>query len=358
MKEFKSALIIFFILAISINAQDIKIFGDASIRPRYDANHNGVYGNSTDDFHYLYRARINLLSEIGDGWFFQAQLAHAGFGSFAFSGFERTEYRIPTSVDGALRPGIHFMQMYFGMNSKEWSLMGGIIPLDGIENPLLDVHYYPSRMVDIPYALFSVNGAVGAKGHFYLAGNRLDLTVLFDANEGKYVESPAGNELSNLHDNYTFIARYNIAVGEFTLSPLVMFAYANDSTAAPLTFGAIIKTPELAGIKFSLVAGSSNQSNVGTTEYSAFYTRLRADKKIGSGTATAWFDLAKRTDKKIAGDEEHNFTYMWLMYNFPIVKTEKGSISMAPTLRYATDKSDNVKDFSRVKAEVTITYKF
>lgn len=354
----RKILFIFLIALTFSQAQNIKIFGDATVRPRFDANHNGAYGTSSDDFQYLYRIRLNIRSEIGDGWMMQTQLAHAGFGAFAFAGFERTEYRIPQSVDGALRPGVHFMQMYFGKESEKWSFTAGLIPVDGLENPLFDVHYYPSKIIDIPYALFSVNGAVGAKGHFWLAGNKLELMSLFDSNEGKYVEAPDGNELYNKHDTYTFFARYNIKAGEFVVSPQIMYAYADDSSAAPITYGAIVKTPEFAGFKVSLVLGASNQDNDGVTPYDIYYGRVRLDRKTGPGTITAWYDMAKRTDKTAAGDIEHDFNYVWLMYNFPIVSTDLGSITVAPTVRYGTDKADGVKDYSRLKAEVTVTYSF
>lgn len=358
MKVLKYVLFILIAFSTWMSAQNIKIFGDAVVRPRYDVIDQGAYANSSNDFQYLYRARINLRSELDENWFFQTQLAHAGYGSFAFAGFERTEYRIPTSVDGAIRPGVHFMNLYFGRTGKDWSFMAGLIPLNGLENPLLDVHYYPSRIVDIPFALFSVNGATGATGHFNIAGNKFEYSALVDGNEGKFVESPAGNELYDKHDNYTFMLRYNIAAGGLTVSPIVMYALANDSTAAPLTLGGIVKLPEISGVKLSAVVGTSSQSNTATTEYSIFYSRVRADMPIGPANFTLWFDFATRTDKYAAGDEEHTFTYIWAKYDYPIVKTDKGSLYVGPTFRWATDKADNVKDFSRIKAEVTVTYSF
>ena len=358
MKNIKSLALMLFVLSSIISAQNIKIFGDAVVRPRYDAIDQGNFANSTYDFHYLYRARLNVRSELDQNWFFQTQLAHAGYGSFAFAGFERTEYRIPGSIEGAIRPGVHFMNLYFGRSGDDWSLMAGLLPVNGLENPLLDIHYYPSRIVDIPFALFSVNGAFGATGHFNLAGNKFEYSAYLDGNEGKFVESPAGNELYSKHDNYTFMLRYNIAAGGFTVSPVVMYALANDSTAAPLTLGGIVKLPEVGGVKLSAVVGTSSQSKVGTTEYSIFYSRVRGDMPIGPATFTLWFDFATRTDKYTAGDEEHTFTYIWAKYNYPVVKTDKGSLYVGPTFRWATDKADNVKDFSRIKAEVTVTYTF
>ena len=52
---------------------DIYISGDARVRPRYDITEYGD-GTSSSDLYYLYRGRINVKADIGDGWFFKTQL--------------------------------------------------------------------------------------------------------------------------------------------------------------------------------------------------------------------------------------------------------------------------------------------
>ena len=60
------------------------------------------------------------------------------------------------------------------------------------------------------------------------------------------------------------------------------------------------------------------------TKYNASLFRIKADAKIGSGNAEAWFDIAKRTDK-LTRDIDHNFTYLWLMYKIPVYSSDPRS---------------------------------
>ena len=57
------------LISISFLIADIHISGDARVRPRYDITENGD-GSSTSDLYYMYRARLNMKADIGDGWFF------------------------------------------------------------------------------------------------------------------------------------------------------------------------------------------------------------------------------------------------------------------------------------------------
>ena len=52
---------------------EIQFSGDARFRPRYDIKENGD-GSSTSDLYYMYRARLNMKADIGEGWFFNTQL--------------------------------------------------------------------------------------------------------------------------------------------------------------------------------------------------------------------------------------------------------------------------------------------
>ena len=57
------------LIAFSFLMSDIQFSGDARFRPRYDIIENGD-GSSTSDLYYLYRARLNMKANIGEGWFF------------------------------------------------------------------------------------------------------------------------------------------------------------------------------------------------------------------------------------------------------------------------------------------------
>ena len=56
------------IFSLTLIMADLHISGDARVRPRYDIKEN-TDGSSTSDLYYLYRARLNIKADIGDGWF-------------------------------------------------------------------------------------------------------------------------------------------------------------------------------------------------------------------------------------------------------------------------------------------------
>ncbi len=356
MKKF--VLIMALLLASSTIFAQIKISGDMTMRPRMDISDNGDFGSRSEDYYYMYRARLNFDANIGDGWFAKMQLAHGGFGAFAFSGFTRTESRIPFSVDGAIRPGVHFMEMYFGRNTDNYGFIGGIIPINAVANPIYDLHYYPERMVDIPFAIFSANGALGFDAYYKLGGGKLGVRALVDNNEGKYVENANGDELQNTNDCYTYGLDYSFNVADFTLQPIVLAAFANDSTRAPMTYGLNLSSPAFGGFKLHGSFYMSSQDNKGTTEYDATFFRVKLTGKVGPGSLLAWYGIMKRSDKLVGGEVDHDFTDLWVMYKIPVYKSDKGSVVLAPTYRRATEKADNLKDYMRNKIELTAIISF
>ncbi len=350
---------IVFLAITSITFGQLSVNGDMEVRGRYDKISKGDYGNSSENFYYLYRTRLNLKFDIGDGWFAKTQLSHAGYGGFGFVGYERTETRIPTSVDGAIRTGVHFMQAYFGRSTKNYGFAGGLIPLNGVANPLLDVHYYPDRIVDIPFALFSVNGAFGFNGYVKFGESKLNLMLLVDSNEGVYVEGPDEEVIQDENDSYTVGADYEIPVGDFTVIPRLMVAISNDSTNQPITAGVSLKTPKVGLFSFSATGGYSANSMEGTTEYNIVYARFGAKGKVGPGTLNLWYDYATKTETFNTGDVDHNYGYLWAHYNYTVYSGERGSVNIGARFRLATETVDNAKDFQRIKLEfpLFITFK-
>ena len=304
------ALIFLSMFATGLYAQ-VKISGDAMIRPRYDINDHGDYGSTSEDFYHMYRARINMLADMGDGFYFKTQLAHYGYGGFAFTSGLGTETPWGGMVDGSRRPGVNFMQLYFGVNKDNWGASGGIIPVNGLSNPLLDVHYYPTKMVDVPYVIFSQNGAFGFTGYYNLGLGKLTLTVLTDDGFGKYIEDADGNLILDTQDTYTYALDYQVKVADFSIQPMVLLSSASDSSNAPTTLGLNVTAPKLGPITFSGTYAISSQNQTGTTEYDINYMRLKAVSKLGPGAVVAWYDLAQRTDKFESGDIEHNFSFIW-----------------------------------------------
>ena len=103
------------IILLSFVSADIDVSGDARIRPRLDIKNNGgEYGDSSTDLYYLYRARINLKSDIGDGWFFNSKIGTNDLASFSKMGVDG-DYTSGPGITNSNRPELHFLNLYFGM---------------------------------------------------------------------------------------------------------------------------------------------------------------------------------------------------------------------------------------------------
>jgi hypothetical protein len=344
------------------NAQ-IKFSGDAAVRGRYDITDYHNYGKKTktEDFYYMYRARLNMLAEIGEGWYFKTQLSHAGNSNYANVGTEdaaKGEVRTTNSIDGSIKSAVYFNQLYFGRSTENWSFAGGLIYLNGQANPMLDLHFYADKMVDIPYSLNSNNSAFGFTNTVKVGPGKLTAIIMADNNKGKYVEDPDGKELQDTKDGYTFGLDYEFSISDFTFQPVIMYAIAKDSVKAPFTAGLNFKSPKFSGITLSSSAGYSKQDNKGATEYDAWYLRLKANVEIGPGTIEAWYDMANRTDKLKTGDDSHDFSYLWAKYIVPVYKSKIGRVDIEPTVRIATEKADKKVDYSRSKIEITTSIYF
>lgn len=349
--KFKILLCLLFITFIF---SQIKITGDAMVRPRYDILDRGKFGDSQKDFYYMYRARINLKADIGDGWYFKSQLGHHGYGAFGMTTQNSTK-RLANEIEGSSRPSIDFLQLYIAQENEKWGISGGIIPLNSLNNPLFDLHYYPNFMIDVPTFLMGVDAVFGFSGYFNILNNRLTIYALKDKNE-IYLESADNTVKNDKNDSYTFGLNYPINIADFIIEPNVLLAAASKKNTAPATFGLNLRTPKVGTFTFNGSIGFSTQKNDETLEYNASFIRIKAVGDIGPGNLTAWFDFATRTDKyktPFAFDEKHNFNYFWIMYTIPVYKSDKGSVTIAPTIRRLQETSDNKVDMERYKIEIS-----
>ena len=347
MKQILLLLIVF----ISVLHSQIKINGDAMVRPRYDMIDNGKYADSRNDFYYMYRARINLRADIGDGWHFKTQLGHHGYGAFGMTN-QNTTKRLPNEIEGSSRPSVDFLQMYFGYESNDAGIIGGIIPLNSLNNPLFDLHYYPNIMIDIPNILMGVDGVFGFTGYIKILDNKLTAYVLKDKNE-IYVEDPNGIKKNDKNDSYTLGASYNLNFGNLSIEPNAYLAVASEGNQAPTTLGLNLKLKEVGPFTLFATGGISNQKNTGTIEYDANFLRIKLEGKLGSGLFTFWYDLANRNDKLNNLTEKHKFNFYYLMYTFTVYKSDKGTVTIAPTIMNLKEKVDNKKDYDRYKFEIS-----
>ncbi len=333
--------------------------GDLQVRPRYDIKNSNDYGGVSKDLYYMLKATLDLKVDVGEGFFAKVRLEHYNYaGYFYTSNAGVANPILAGSNDIVGRPVVNFDLMYFGIHKDCWGLEGGIFPISGVANPVLDVHYMPMVLVDIPFTLYRSNSLVGIQGYVKAGPGKVNYFVSNDHNE-LYEEDILGTVLTDKHDVYTFGADYAFKVSDFSIQPTAMITWASDSVSAPFSYGLNLSTPEFSGFKFGGSAAFSTQSVDGTLNYDAQLFRIKADAKFGPGALQAWFDIAKRTDKFMTGDVDHKYTYLWLLYKFPIFSSDHGSFSITPRWRHITEKVDNFKDFAREKIELlfAITFK-
>ena len=338
---------------------EITLSGDARVRPRLDVKDNGEFGNKTEDIYYLYRARIQLAADIGDGYFFKTRLGHNG-AAYWTGKFGEGTTPTSTSLTGSGRGTVDFMELYFGYKGHTYGWSAGIIPVSG--TPLKDIHFYPELALDLPYVIFNNSAAHGFDLNYELAGNRLDLKILVDDNAGIKI-SEDGDVLDSLstRDQYTLDLSYPVSLLGFKVVPEVLYTVADEGGAAPLTYGAEFALPKVAGFGLSSFAGLTKQtvedSTKGTEKYQGWIARAKMSGKIGPGVFTAWYDVAA-TNYEV-DDITANFSYLWLSYTYVLHKSDMGSISLAPTYRLLTKKIEDTTDYSRAKLELTtqITFK-
>ncbi len=361
MRKTYSWLIVLILLVSGVYA-DITFSGDARVRPRLDIKDNGAYGNQTNDIYYLYRARILLAADIGDGYFFKTRLGHNGVAYWV--GKFGTGDLPGSSTTNAGRGSVDFMELYFGHNGASFGWAAGLIPVG--HNPLKDIHFYPSKPLDLPWVIFGNNAAHGFDFNYKLAGNKLDLKVIVDNNSGftTYVDGNAVDSLSAT-DQYTFNASYPISIAGIKLTPELLMTVADAGNAAPMTYGATIGLPKVAGFSMTAYFGLTSQQAADTDTYTGWIGRAKMVGKMGPGKLTAWYDLAATTSD-FDGAQTDNFSYLWLSYTYTLHKSDKGALTIAPTYRLlsqnrddsATDVLDGV-EYTRAKIEVTtqITFK-
>lgn len=328
----------------------VKISGDLQVRPRYDMKDYGDYGGKKNDMYYMLRAQININANIGDGWYGKIKLGHFNYAGYTFTnGIEMTHQFLPN-------PTVNFNLACFGYKGENFGIGAGIYPLNGIADPMLDIHYYPNKMVDIPFAIYNLNNVVGFQGWANLGPGKLHASASLIGN-GWYEEDAAGKVVEDSHDAYVLGFDYAMKVAGFKIQPVLYYTMENDSVSAPITYGVNIATPKFAGFGFGVSAGMTSNNATGTAEYNGMLLRFKVTGKVGPGSVIFWYDYAKRTDVKYNSDGTdriENYGYIWAAYKYNLTK----KVLVMPRVRILSDKIDNAKDFSRTKAEILFIAKF
>jgi hypothetical protein len=335
---------------------DITMTGDARVRPRLDIVDQGSYGNRTDNIYYLYRARLNVAADIGDGYFFKTKLSYNGADNYAKFGTGDLPLT-GVSLSSAGRTTLSSMEVYFGHQSKTYGWAAGIIPVP--HNPLLDMHFYPGLMGNIPWLTFNNAASSGFDFNYMLAGGKFDIKILVDNNDGGKVSSD-GDVIDSLTttDQYSLDASYSLALSGIKLTPQFLMTISDAGDPAPMTYGAGLALPKVAGFGASAYFGLSSQNADDTDAYAGRIARAKLVGKLGPGALTAWYDMATYTpdDDSL---EPTNTSFMWISYTYTLHKSDKGAVTLAPTYRLYTQKTEGIRDYARTNIELTtqITFK-
>lgn len=368
-----SVWLLLFILYGSVSAYaQLTVTGDARMRPRWDLNdQTGANKNLSKDLYVMYRARLRLKADIGEGWSFQSMLGHNGVGEYAgkfakgdlpdILGVEQSNI----SNDGARRATVDFMELFIDYKNTNEGFKIGLFPISSVSNPVYDLHYYPIRMVDIPYFIFNNDAIYGLSTFKKIGDTQLDLALYIDDDRGGYLEDATGVELKDQDDQYSIEFGIKHTIGLTQLRFQSLYTIAADTLPKANTFSLHVKGWKVGNADIWLQAmysyqnrdklgGNKGHFGVPTNPYDAYYLRLGTSKKFGSDRFRVWLDLANRIDHFDEEDISHQYAFMWLEYAINLAHTTQGSVLLTPRIRPILHREAGTTLQSRQKIELDL----
>ena len=345
MRNMLKVTLVFVMLITTVFAQ-AKITGDVRVRPRMDVTTADADADAVTKQYLLYWGRLNVDADIGGGWSFHSKLATNFVGHWSGYWGENTQVGAEMVHGFVDRPAISWMEISMGKNAGNWGFKAGNLPLNGVADHIVDLHYYPTAPVDIPWAISHVQSIQGFSGFVNAGPGKLNLALSIDANQN----SDAGDGSVN---RKTLIADYGATFGPVTVKPQLAMTMDNDSADAPMTMGAGVST-KVAGYTLSGTYLMTSNTADGTTNYDGNHIRVGVKGTVGPGFLLAWYDMATYTPDE-GGDSKYG--YLWVLYKYTIFSGDKGAIVVMPTARMRTGAL-NSPDYSRNKFELTFQLNF
>ena len=325
-----------------------KITGDVRVRPRMDVTTADANTDAVTKNYVLYWGRLNVDADIGDGWSFHSKLATNFVGHWSGYWGENTQVGAEMVHGFVDRPAISWMEISMGKNAGNWGFKAGNLPLNGVANHIVDLHYYPTAPVDIPWAIYHSQSIQGINGFVNAGPGKLNFALAVDEN----LNTDEGDGLVNTK---TLMADYGATFGGITVKPQMAMTMTNDSTDAPTTMGAGVSA-KVAGFTLSgTYLMTSNTVEGGTLgKYDGTHIRAGVKGTVGPGFLLAWYDMATHTPD---GGDQSDYSYIWVLYKYTIFSGDKGAIVVMPTARMRTGALGNA-DYSRNKFELTFQLNF
>ena len=345
MRNMLKVTLVFVMLITTVFAQ-AKITGDVRVRPRMDVTTADAETDAVTKNYVLYWGRLNVDADIGGGWSFHSKLATNFVGHWSGYWGENTQVGAEMVHGFVDRPAISWMEISMGKNAGNWGFKAGNLPLNGVANHIVDLHYYPTAPVDIPWAISHVQSIQGFSGFVNAGPGKLNLALSIDANQN----SDAGDGSVN---RKTLIADYGATFGPVTVKPQLAMTMDNDSAAAPTTMGAGVSA-KVAGFTLDGTYLMTSNTVEGSYKYDGTHIRAGVKGTVGPGFLLAWYDIASVTPD---GGDATDYSFLWLLYKYTVHSSDKGSMVVMPTIRMRTGEPGNT-DYSRNKFELTFQLNF
>jgi hypothetical protein len=358
-----TALIVMLISSMAFAS--IRFSGTARLRPRYDLIINKTDAdNSTysGDVYFQYRAKLNINGTLGGGFYFKGQISHNSPANWSKMG-DGTDLPSTSSVGSGQAPSVAFTELNMGYKGEKWAYKLG--RFEFAHNTLLDIHYYPTKLLDIPFFIFNNNAITGAEVTYNMDKNYIKAAVSLDENHVNYQNfiDLEGDSVVFDQEGITGILDAGFKMKNFTISPSVLYSQGK-TMSNPLTGGLRVQfAPE--GLLLKAEAGYSTSNHAEDLyAYNGVIIRAEVRKKIGFGTLRFMYDYSNMSYSKFNGvdyaiNQAGIYHYTWLEYTMPLFKSEFGSVVARPVWRrYASHMEATGKDYIRHKIEIFFQYAF
>ncbi|TLU85739.1 MAG: hypothetical protein FDX30_04455 [Chlorobium sp.] len=356
---------------------ELKIGGDATIRPRLDLPNTTIAGVNTtwkDDMKYTWRVRLKASADLGNGYFFKALLQDETLYKGVVPGWNTVGAYDSGNKDN-YTPA--FSQFYFGRMMQDSHYMAGRLPLNSLNNPIFDLTMYPIPAynttvaamicaVDVPYFQWNFDRIFAFNYGTKIGDGELNATLCVLDNHSGPTAAYGQYAQGLFNDGYAAHVSYKANLGSVTVEPQALFAITDGAglvyqNVSPATFGANVTIPiegksKLGLSGFYTFCKDSNGSSNGapkSVDYSGYLLRA----KFESGPLMTWIDYNRTTDKTYKGqtnwtgasftdikspyDAVYNNIFVWAQYKIGIYESAAGTFSLTPTVRYRASSFEN-----------------
>ena len=344
MRNMLKVTLVFVMLITTVFAQ-AKITGDVRVRPRMDVTTADADADAVTKQYLLYWGRLNVDADIGGGWSFHTKLASNWVGHWSGVMGENTQTVGSQGTGLVDRPAVSLMEISMNKNAGNWGFSAGNLPLNGVANHIVDLHYYPTAPVDIPWAIYHSQSFQGINGFVNAGPGKLNLALSVDANQN--------NSTAELVNRKTLMADYGATFGGISVKPQMAMTMANEDSAAPMTMGAGVSA-KVAGFTLSGTYLMTSNTVENSGKYDGTHMRVGIKGSVGPGFLLAWYDMASYTPD---GGTKADFTHLWLLYKHTLYSGDKGAMVVMPTIRLINGSASD-PDWSRTKLELTFQLNF